>query len=127
MGSAEIYQTVEAVTEVIDCLTVGVELPDGGYWLPLFVALPEGVDLTEELRARIVAAVRDNASPRHVPDEILQVSGVPRTLTGKKLEIPIKRILLGAAPGDAVDLGGVDRPTLLDEFAVFARSPSQTR
>jgi acetoacetyl-CoA synthetase len=127
MGSAEIYQAVESVPEVRDCLSVGVELPEGGYWLPLFVHLPDGVHLTEELRARIVTAVRENASPRHVPDEIIEVSGIPRTLTGKKLEIPVKRILLGTAPGDAVDLGAVDRPALLDEYAAFARYPSATR
>jgi acetoacetyl-CoA synthetase len=126
MGSAEIYQAVESVPEVRDCLAVGVELVDGGYWLPLFIELPNDVELTEELRARIVTAVRDNASPRHVPDEIIRVSGIPRTLTGKKLEIPVKRILLGAAPGDAVDLGAVDQPALLDEFAAFVRTASAT-
>ncbi|KBZ61043.1 acetoacetate--CoA ligase [Mycobacterium marseillense] len=127
MGSAEIYQALESVPEVSDCLAVGVELADGGYWLPLFVHLLDGVDLTEDLRARIVNAVRDNASPRHVPDEIIQVSGIPRTMTGKKLEIPVKRILLGTAPSEAVDLGAVDQPGLLDEFAAFARTPSATR
>jgi acetoacetyl-CoA synthetase len=127
MGSAEIYQAVESVPDVRDCLAVGVELADGGYWLPLFVHLPDGVGLTDDLRARIVNAVRDNASPRHVPDEIIQVSGIPKTLTGKKLEIPVKRILLGTAPGEAVDLGAVDQPALLDEFATFARTPSATR
>jgi acetoacetyl-CoA synthetase len=127
MGSAEIYQAVESVPDVRDCLAVGVELADGGYWLPLFVRLPDGVGLTDDLRARIVNAVRDNASPRHVPDEIIQVSGIPRTLTGKKLEIPVKRILLGTAPGEAVDLGAVDQPALLDEFATFARTAAATR
>ncbi|MDT5082829.1 MAG: acetoacetyl-CoA synthetase, partial [Mycobacterium sp.] len=124
MGSAEIYQAVESVPEVLDCLAVGVELDDGGYWLPLFVYLPDGIELTDALRARIVTAVRDNASPRHVPDEIIRVSGIPRTLTGKKLEIPVKRILLGAAPRDAVDLGAVDQPALLEEFTQFARAAS---
>jgi acetoacetyl-CoA synthetase len=61
-----------------------------------------------------------------VPDEIILVTGVPRTLTGKKLEIPVKRILLGAKPGDAVDLGAVDQPALLDEFVAFARTASTT-
>jgi acetoacetyl-CoA synthetase len=126
MGSAEIYQAVESVPEVRDCLAVGVELADGGYWLPLFVHLPDGVDLTEDLRARIITAVRDNASPRHVPDEIIQILGIPRTLTGKKLEIPVKRILLGAAPGDAVDLGAVDQPSLLDQFVAYSRTASAT-
>ena len=126
MGSAEIYQAVESVPEVLDCLAIGLELADGGYWLPLFVQLPDGLELTEVLRTRIVGAVRNNASPRHVPDDIIRVTGIPRTLTGKKLEIPVKRILLGAAPGDAVDLGAVDQPALLDEFVAFARTASTT-
>jgi acetoacetyl-CoA synthetase len=121
MGSAEIYQAVESVTAVRDCLTVGVELADGGYWLPLFVHLADDAELTDELRARIVAAIRDNASPRHVPDDIIAVRGIPRTLTGKRLEIPIKRILLGAPPGQAADLGTVDQPDLLSDYAAFAR------
>ena len=122
MGSAEIYTAVESMPEVHDCLVVGVEQDDGGYWMPLFVALADGVDLDEALRSRIVAAIRAHASPRHVPDDILAVPGIPRTLTGKRLEIPIKRILLGAAPGEAVQQSSIDRPELLDAFVAYRRS-----
>jgi acetoacetyl-CoA synthetase len=116
MGSAEIYGVVERFAEVQDSLVVGVEEPDGGYYMPLFVA--GAVD--DDLRARIVAALRSELSPRHVPTEIVAVPGVPRTITGKKLEVPVKRLLAGADPKSAAAVGAVDRPELLDWFAEFA-------
>jgi acetoacetyl-CoA synthetase len=122
MGSAEIYTAVERMPEVQDCLVVGVEQDDGGYWMPLFVALADGVELDEGLRSRIAAEIRQHASPRHVPDDILDVPGIPRTLTGKRLEIPIKRILLGAAPEAAVQQSSIDRPDLLEAFVAYRRS-----
>jgi acetoacetyl-CoA synthetase len=122
MGSADIYSVVERMPEVRDCVVVGVEQDDGGYWMPLFLDLADGVELDEELRSRIVTAIRTGASPRHVPDDILVVPGVPRTLTGKRLEIPIKRILLGAAPADAVQQSSVDRPELFDGFVQYRRT-----
>jgi len=122
MGSAEIYNAVEGMREVRDCLVVGVEQGDGGYWMPLFVALADGVELDDELRSRMVARIRQHASTRHVPDDILSVAGIPRTLTGKRLEIPIKRILLGAAPNEAVQQSSIDRPELLDAFVAYRRS-----
>ena len=122
MGSAEIYTAVERMPEVRDCLVVGVEQDDGGYWMPLFVDLEDGVTLDEELRSRIAAEIRTHASPRHVPDDILDVPGIPRTLTGKRLEIPVKRILLGAAPAEAVQQSSLDRPELLGAFVTYRRS-----
>lgn len=122
MGSAEIYDAVERMPEVRDCLVVGVEQDDGGYWMPLFVHLADGVALDDELRSRISAEIRHHASPRHVPDDILAVPGIPRTLTGKRLEIPVKRILLGTAPGEAAQLSSIDRPELLDAFVAHRRS-----
>jgi acetoacetyl-CoA synthetase len=122
MGSADIYGPVERMPEVRDCVVVGIEQSDGGYWMPLFVDLADGVELDEELRSRIVTAIRTGASPRHVPDDILVVPGIPRTLTGKRLEIPIKRILLGTAPADAVQKSSVDRPELFDGFVQYRRT-----
>lgn len=122
MGSAEIYNAVERMPEISDCVVVGVEQDDGGYWMPLFVALADGAELDDDLRSRITASIRTGASPRHVPDAILAVSGIPRTMTGKRLEIPIKRILLGAAPGDVVSASAVDRPDLLAGFAQYSRN-----
>ena len=122
IGSAEIYTAVERLPEVRDCLVVGIEQDDGGYWMPLFVDTEDGVTLDDELRSRIAAEIRRHASPRHVPDDILEVPGIPRTLTGKRLEIPIKRILLGTAPGDAVQQSSIDRPELLDAFVAYRRT-----
>lgn len=120
MGSAEIYNAVESMPEIADCLVVGVERVDGGYWMPLFVALADGAELDDDLRARITAAIRSAASPRHVPDAILAVPGIPRTMTGKRLEIPVKRILLGASPADVVSPSAVDHPELLAGFVQYA-------
>jgi len=117
MGSADIYQVVEQFPEVREALVIGAEQPGGGYWMPLFVALAEEAQLTDDLVRRICAAIKTQASPRHVPDEIVAVPGIPHTRTGKKLEVPIKRLLQGAAPGDVLDSQSVDDASLLDVFA----------
>lgn len=120
MGSADIYRVVERMPEIREALVLGVELPGGGYWMPLFVVPADGVDLDEELRARIRTAIREGASPRHVPDEVLAVSGIPHTRTGKKLEVPLKRLMQGADPGSVVDRQSVDDAALLDHFVAIA-------
>ena len=116
MGSADIYQAVETLPEIVESLVLGIERPDGTYRMPLFVVLAEGVALTDDLKERIRAAVREHASPRHVPDEIVAAPGVPHTRTGKKLEVPLKRILQGADPARAVDRTAIDDPDLLDWY-----------
>jgi acetoacetyl-CoA synthetase len=126
MGSAEIYRALEALPEVTEALVVGVERPEGGYWMPLFVALADGVRLDQRLRSAIQAAIREGASPRHLPDDIIEVAAVPHTLTGKKLEIPIKRILLGQRPEEVVDLEAVDRPDVLVDLAALAAVGSRS-
>jgi acetoacetyl-CoA synthetase len=120
MGSSDIYQVVEQLPEVTESLVVGVDQPDGGYWMPLFVVLEAGVELDDDLRSRIRDAIREQASPRHVPDDIIVVSGLPHTRTGKKLEIPIKRILQGADVEDACQLAAVDDPDRVRYFADVA-------
>ena len=116
LGSAEIYQAVEKIDGIEESLVVGVELPDGGYWLPLFVKLRAGEALDTELERQIADAIRQDASPRHVPDEVIHVEAFPHTLTGKRLEIPIKRILQGAEPDDVLNVGSIDEPALIDQF-----------
>ena len=120
MGSADIYEVVEKLPEVVESLVIGVDLPDGGYWMPLFVQLAEGAELDDDLRRRIAAALRAELTPRHVPDEVVAVPGVPHTRTGKRLEIPVKRLLTGADPAKAVNLGTVDNPALIQWFIDYA-------
>ncbi|MGV0660967.1 AMP-binding enzyme, partial [Mycolicibacterium pulveris] len=96
MGSADIYQAVERIPEIAEALVIGAEQPDGGYWMPLFVVLARDAELTDELRDRIKNTIRTEVSPRHVPDEIIVAPGVPHTRTGKKLEVPIKKLFQGA-------------------------------
>lgn len=98
MGTSELYAAVEALPEVLDSLVVDLEYLGRESYMPLFVVLRAGVMLDQALRARIVLAIRQALTPRHVPNDIFQVEAVPRTLTGKKLEVPIKRLLLGESP-----------------------------
>jgi acetoacetyl-CoA synthetase len=120
LGSADIYQVVEQLPGIREALVVGVDQPGGGYWMPLFVVLAEGRTLDDELRGLITSTVRRDASPRHVPDEIFAVRAIPHTRTGKKLEVPIKRLLQGAKLEDVLSLGAVDDATALDAFTQIA-------
>jgi acetoacetyl-CoA synthetase len=126
MGSADIYAAVESVPGVREALVIGAELGDGEYWMPLFVALEPGCKLTEAFRRELVAAIRTKASPRHVPDEIIQVPGIPHTRTGKKLEVPVKRIIQGARAEDVVARSAVDDPGLLDSLQRIAATYPRT-
>ncbi|HEY0400730.1 MAG TPA: acetoacetate--CoA ligase [Blastococcus sp.] len=121
MGTADIYAAVESIPAVLDCVVLGVEQPDGGYWMPLFVQLAPGEQLTDELVGTLRTAIREQASPRHVPDEIIAVPGVPHTRTGKRLEVPLKRLFQGADPAKAISLGTVDDPAAVDYYARLAR------
>jgi acetoacetyl-CoA synthetase len=122
MGTADIYAAVESVPAVLDCVVLGVEQPDGAYWMPLFVQLAPGESLTDELRDQLKAAIRSQASPRHVPDEIIAVPGVPHTRTGKRLEVPLKRLFQGVDPAKAVNPGAVDDASLVDHYIALARA-----
>jgi acetoacetyl-CoA synthetase len=121
MGSADIYQAVESLPEVVEALVIGAEQPDGGYWMPLFVVLPDDVELTDELRDRINDTIRSEVSPRHVPDEIIVAPAVPHTRTGKKLEVPIKKLFQGGDPAKVVERSAVDDPALLDWYVTQRR------
>jgi acetoacetyl-CoA synthetase len=120
MGSADIYAIVEKIPGIAEALVVGIDRPDGRYWMPLFVVLDDGVRLDDALRATVADRLRRDASPRHVPDEIIVVPAIPHTRTGKKLEVPIKRMLLGAKAADVLSLGAVDDPSSLTAFEAIA-------
>ena len=124
LGTSDFYAVVESLPEVADSLVVHLEDdgdPDdvGMGELLLFVALAPGAELDDDLRTRINTALRSELSPRHVPDRIEAVPAVPRTLSGKKLEVPVKRILTGTPVDDAASRGSLADPTSLDHFAAL--------
>ncbi|MGW0159772.1 acetoacetate--CoA ligase [Mycobacterium sp. NPDC003323] len=121
MGSADIYQSVERLPEIAEALVIGAEQPDGGYWMPLFVVLSDGVSLTDELTEKIKQTIRTEVSPRHVPDEVIVAPGIPHTRTGKKLEVPIKKLFQGADSAKVVERSAVDNPDLLDWYVTQRR------
>lgn len=121
MGTAELYRAVEAMDEVLDSLVVDLEYLERESYMPLFVVLKPGVSLDDELRGRMIQAIRQALTARHVPNEIIQVDQIPRTLTGKKLEVPIKRLMLGHELARVVNLDSMSNPQCLDWYVAFAR------
>lgn len=119
MGSADIYDAVEQLPEITESMVIGIDEADGGYWMPLFVVLADGVTLDDALRSRVTSAIRQHASPRHVPDEVIVAPGIPHTRTGKKLEVPVKRMLAGTVA--QFDPGSVDDPGLIDWYVEAGR------
>ena len=122
IGSAEIYRVLENLPEIADSLVICCETGDGGYYMPLFVALRDGEVLDEGLRSRIVRELRERASPRHVPDEIHQAPAIPYTLTGKKMEVPVRKLVMGTPPERAASRDAMASPTALDWYVEFART-----
>jgi acetoacetyl-CoA synthetase len=122
MGTAEIYSAVLAIDEIVDALVVDVPRAGEENWMALFVVLREGAELEDELRAAIARRIREDCSPRHVPDDVFAVAEVPRTLSGKVLEVPVKRILSGTPPEQAASRDSLANPAALDWFVDFARA-----
>jgi acetoacetyl-CoA synthetase len=122
MGTSEIYRAVLAVEEVVDALVVDVPREGTDGWMPLFVVLREGAELDDDLGARIKRRVREDCSPRHVPNEIRVIDEVPRTLSGKALEVPVKRILMGQPVDKAASRDSLANPAALDYFVELAAS-----
>lgn len=121
LGTSDFYSVVEAFPEVADSLVVHIEDPDGGVGeLLLFLQIAPGAALDDDLRRRIAAELRRALSPRHVPDEVMAVPGVPRTLSGKKLEVPVKRILTGTPTDEAVARGALADPSSIDFYEALA-------
>jgi acetoacetyl-CoA synthetase len=124
MGTSEIYRAANGVDEVLDALVVDIpaRAGDGELRMLMFVVLREGAVLDDDLAAQIKRRIREDCSPRHVPNEILQIEQVPRTLSGKVLEVPVKRILMGVDPQEAASVDSLADPRSLDYFAELAKS-----
>ena len=122
IGTAEIYNSLGSVAEVEDALIVNLDLPGGSFFMPLFVKLREGLVLDEQLIERIRNALRRDYSPRHVPDKIYPVEGIPYTLTGKKMEVPVRRILTGSPLEKVANRDAVANPNALDWFVRYAKT-----
>ena len=121
IGTAEIYRTLALLPEVQDALIVNLDLPEGGFFMPLFVKLAAGTELDAGLEAKIRDTLRREYTPRHVPDKIYQAPGIPYTLTGKKMEVPVRRILMGMPAEKAANRSGVADPSALDYFITYAQ------
>jgi acetoacetyl-CoA synthetase len=121
MGTSEIYQAVESLPEILDSLVIDLEALGGDSYMPLFVILREGYELDEALKERIRQRIRHDISPRHVPDEIIAVKDIPYTLSGKKMEVPIRRVLLGHPPQKAANPGAMRNPNAMQFFIDLAR------
>jgi acetoacetyl-CoA synthetase len=122
IGTAEVYRALIEVSEIEDSLIVNLDLPGGGFFMPLFVKLKDGVQLDEELKDKVRARMRKAYSARHVPDKIFQVGAIPYTLTGKKMEVPVRRILTGVPVEKAANRAAMSNVESLDYFIEYART-----
>lgn len=120
IGSAEIYRTMEGIPQVTDSLILCVEDGKGGYYMPLFVQLAKGAVLDDALKSTITTRLRTERSPRHVPDEIIEAPEIPVTLTGKKMEVPLRKLFLGQPLDKVASKDATRNPAALDWFAAFA-------
>jgi len=125
IGSAEIYRTIETFGEFADSLIVCIEDGQGGYYMPLFVEMAAGVELSDSLIAKVRSRLRAERSPRHVPDEILAAPAIPVTLTGKKMEIPVRRLLMGEPINKVASKDAMRNPAALEWFAAFSHERAQ--
>jgi len=121
MGTAELYRAVEVQPEVLDSLVVDLEYLGRESWMPLFVVLRDGLTLDDALKERLKQAIRQALSARHVPNDIFQVSAIPRTLSGKKMELPVKKLFMGAAPEQVFNRDAMAHAESIDWFIAFAR------
>ena len=122
MGSSELYRAVEKLPDVDEALVVDLEYLGRPSWMPLFVKLREGIVLDQSLKRRIEDAIRHDLSPRFIPDAIYQVPDIPRTLSGKKQELPIRKLLLGMNPSQVINRDAMANPQSLDWYIALAQS-----
>src|SRR5690606_26876898 len=123
IGTSEIYRAVDKVEEIRDSLVVCLERPNGAFLMPLFVVVRDGFELDENLARKIKTAIREAYSPRHVPDTIIPVPDVPYTISGKKTETPVKKILMGKDASKVINAGSLRNPDSLRHFAELAKNP----
>jgi acetoacetyl-CoA synthetase len=121
MGTSEIYRVIESFEEVLDSLIIDLEFRGRDSFMPLFVVLRPGLSLDDDLKQRISHKLRTDVSPRHVPNDIIRIDQVPYTLSGKKMEVPIRKILLGMDAHRAANLGAMRNPEAIDFFNQYAR------
>jgi acetoacetyl-CoA synthetase len=122
IGTAEVYRVLATIDELLDSLILNLDLPGGRFFMPLFVKLRPGLQLNAEIEAKINASLRREYSPRHVPDKIYQVEDIPVTLSGKKLEVPVRKILMGVAPDKAANQHTMPNPQSLEYFIEYQRT-----
>ena len=123
LGSADIYSVADTLPQIAESLVIGAELGDGAYWLVLFVVLADDAPLTDALVAAVKNAIRTQASPRHVPDDVIAVRALPHTRTGKKLEVPVKRVIQGHSLDQVASRDAVDDFELLTQFTAYVGGP----
>jgi acetoacetyl-CoA synthetase len=126
MGTSEIYSALERIPEVVDSLVVDIPITSEQSYMPLFIVLKETAELTDEVKARINQSIREYCSPRHIPNEIFKIEDLPKTLNGKKLEVPIKKILMGTPADKAVNLGSLLNPHSIQYFIEFQKKVGGT-
>jgi acetoacetyl-CoA synthetase len=122
IGTAEVYRSLTKVTEVEDALIVNLDLPGGHFFMPLFVKLQSGVVLDKHIEEKLKRCIRDEYSPRHVPEKIYPVLEIPYTLTGKKMEVPVRRILMGVPLAKAANIAAMANPAALNFFVNYANT-----
>ncbi len=122
MGTSEIYRAVLADDDIVDALVIDIPKEGTEGWMPLFVVLAEGAELNDDLKKRVAGEIRSRCSPRHVPNEMIEIREVPRTLSGKVLEVPVKRILTGTPADQAASRDSLKNPEALDFFSQYAKS-----
>jgi len=121
IGTSEIYRAVDKIKEVKDSLIICLETEGGKFWMPLFVVMQEGVKISQEIKDRIKSTLRTDYSPRHVPDEIIAVPDIPYTISGKKTETPVKKVLMGKNPDDVLNTGALRNPSSMEFFISLAQ------
>jgi acetoacetyl-CoA synthetase len=122
IGTSEIYRAMDKIDEVGDSLIICIEKSNGEFWMPLFVVMKKGQQLTSDLEKKIKFTLRNEYSPRHVPDEIISVSDIPYTISGKKTETPVKKIFMGIDPEKALSAGVLKNPASMNAFIALAKA-----